>query len=606
MTPKKIFPLLACLFMLTGTGAQQLSKPENHSYYVDNLANSRNDEYQRVLKLYDQYIAANPADYLVQIERCRFMDQAMGDEEYNPNYEEAEACRQKLEGDFPEAPEVMLYKLEFLWGDSVIPACEQVIDDYEKNADRWTGKEIWQVYEKIANAHEQDENHQRAIDYMEIAVEKNDTLDRTLFLAQQYKELKKNDKAIALLLSSLDSTDETWDLNQKGKLLLDLGKPDKALIAYRMAKKDSGSYQDANTLAQVFIDNGFYTDARECLLQSVQTSYYTNKTQALQKLFDYDIKYGRKDSAQVSYNRLVEEDFWNDPFGINRFRLFLKAPSLWWSAKDFLRVLLALLGILFFLVLPHIFVLPVYNISAWFKNRGMVLPQSDFRWSLRHVWVGFSLIVLSDVAIALIFNNGVWSDNEDFETVSSLLARVTLFHLLGFFLVTVLLTRKSDLEMIWGNFWAKGKSIGTGIGMAMLLKLGLGIYLSVFNYVHNYWQGTAAINFDEREDIMSLIKFYHPAVAFLLIGILVPIAEEIIFRGVFLSAFEKYMKFFLANCLQSVVFAAVHQSWKLAPFYFAFGFLAGHYRLKSKSLAPGISIQMTNNILPAIGYIALA
>jgi membrane protease YdiL (CAAX protease family) len=172
--------------------------------------------------------------------------------------------------------------------------------------------------------------------------------------------------------------------------------------------------------------------------------------------------------------------------------------------------------------------------------------------------------------------------------------------------MTLFLLKRIDLGLFWGTIQTKGRSIGVGIGMALLLKFGLGIYALILrsagiSLTDDATLGMLSIN----DDIIAVNQFYHPAIGFLMVVILVPIYEEILFRGVFLSACEKHMKFFIANCLQAIAFALVHQELKLIPFYFAFAFVCGHYRNKTQSLATGISLHVTNNLLAFIGILIL-
>ncbi len=128
------------------------------------------------------------------------------------------------------------------------------------------------------------------------------------------------------------------------------------------------------------------------------------------------------------------------------------------------------------------------------------------------------------------------------------------------------------------------------------LKTGVGIYLTLLK--------VAGFGFEESltflsitDSIRALNQYYHPALGFLFVVCLVPFYEEVMFRGIFLSSCEKHIRFFIANSLQAFTFALIHQELKLIPFYFAFGYLAGYYRRKSQSLAPGISMHVTNNFL---------
>src|SRR5690606_27733409 len=135
---------------------------------------------------------------------------------------------------------------------------------------------------------------------------------------------------------------------------------------------------------------------------------------------------------------------------------------------------------------------------------------------------------------------------------------------------------------------------GVGIGMALLLKFGLGLYAAILRLTGiSLYEDTTLGMLSITDDIIAVNQFYHPMVGFLMVVILVPIYEEILFRGVFLSACEKHMKFWIANSLQALAFALVHQELKLIPFYFAFAFICGHYRNKTQSLATGISLHVT-------------
>jgi uncharacterized protein len=476
--------------------------------------------------------------------------------------------------------------------------CKRVIKQYDDNPQKWKNKDIWVIYEKLCQSYSDDKKPNQSITYGLLALRENDTLDLSIVLAKQYQELKQKSKAIDIILKNLDSTRLSWDLNQKGTLLLELGLFDKALHVLKWAEKDKAvSWVDNGTLAEAMIKNGFYNQARSYLIKDMKNKWDRNLT--LKKIFEFDLKYGSNDSAYISYIRLADEKFMNDPVAIKRISLFFKSPLAWWRFTDILKLFLLIASICVVFLIPYLWILPIHFIGNRYKQKGIVFSDTEFRWTLRHFWIAAGLLLVSDLLANLIFDHdsffGIENDSV-VDAVSLDIANLTLFSFCCYLGLTIFLLKKHDLQFIWGNLWSKSRSIFLGIGYALLLKVGLGIFLQIYKMF--------GINIDSLmptssiiDNIVSVNQYYHPILSCLLVAFIVPVYEEIIFRGIFLSASEKYMKFFLANAFQSALFAAVHMDLKLFPFYMLFGYVAGYQKRKSQALATGISMHITNNLM---------
>jgi len=118
---KKIIYLLIGLTPLNLL-AQKDPGLTDHKIYLNILNHSRDSLYTQVLAKYDHYIRAHQGDYSVQIEKCRFIGSAYYDdsEDYNPKYDETEQCTREVANRFPNTPEVLLFRSEYLFGDSSI------------------------------------------------------------------------------------------------------------------------------------------------------------------------------------------------------------------------------------------------------------------------------------------------------------------------------------------------------------------------------------------------------------------------------------------------------------------------------------------------------
>ena len=93
----------------------------------------------------------------------------------------------------------------------------------------------------------------------------------------------------------------------------------------------------------------------------------------------------------------------------------------------------------------------------------------------------------------------------------------------------------------------------------------------------------------------------------LLVGLLVPFIEEIIFRGLIFGWLRKHLRFAFAAPLMALLFAVAHQVWMLVPVLFFMGLVLAAVTERSGSLWPAIILHGTFNSLMTITYyVALA
>jgi uncharacterized protein len=603
----RYFQVLALVLLAsTATLAQQTEFTTDHTHNLSILGKAKDSLYQQIRSNYDFYLAKNPNDVKGHRERCKFIQNSYYDEyeDYNPKAEEAETCAQTLIANFPDDPESLIFANEFIYGDSSKAYLELLIKKTEENPEPWRNYR-WVVYKLQAENYRADDNHANIIRYATLAVGQNDTLDMSVMLATSFKSLNQNDQAIQVLVSHIDSTDDAWVLNQKGKLLLELGASEKALEVLRFGARDS-TYKDLGSLAQAMIDNGLIDEAREFLLQNYKESSW-EPIKPLKKLLEYDLKYASADSAASTYNRFVENNFWNDGLGVYRWKLFVKYPSLGWTIADIGRVAMLGLFIVLMFIIPYLWILPIHYFGWWRKSKGKEFSASSFPWGLRHFWLACSLWLLCDSLAYIIvdypgflsiINDSLATD--EILTVSHEAADMMLYFCTGCFIFTTALLKRNDITQFISTFKSNGRAIINGIGLALSLRFGLGLYIQLLKAFGVGISNDASSLASVVDSIVSVNQFYSPYLGFLIVVILVPFYEEILFRGIFLSACERNMKFMIANCLQSLVFAIVHNDLKLIPFYFAFGMVCGHYRQKTEQLLTGTSLHVTNNLIAFI------
>ncbi|WP_178376984.1 type II CAAX endopeptidase family protein [Chryseolinea serpens] len=590
----------------------------DHTQHLDRLGNAKDSLYQSILDQYKDFIWRNPKDPNARLERCRFIQTAYYDdyEEYNPNEEAAEECARELLNVFPKDPDVLLYASEFLYGDTAIAYLKKLTLAVEYDPVLWKTNG-WKVYNQLAEQYANTDAHREALRYATRAVASNDTLDLSLLQARAYKGIKQIDSAIAVLASHLDSTDVGWVLNQKGRMLLELGAPARAIEAFNLAARDTATHQDLAALAQAMIDNGLHEEARAYLLKDYKQNQWKT-TQRAQKLLEYDLAHGTADSAAFSYKRFTDEKFMNDPLGVYRLELFVRSPGAGWSWADAGRVILLICTIALAFIVPYLWVLPIHYIGAIRRARGKLIPETSFHWGLRHFWVACSMLLVCDLLSILLFDYPGFLSNFSEEIAASQTnpinkasADMMLFFSTTSFVYTVALIDPEDIRMFFSHLRYNAglirRQFGLGIALAFLLRIGLAFYQALLGAFHiNLAEEVSTVMASSVVDnIVSINQFYNPVLGFMFVVLLVPFYEEVLFRGIFLSACQRNIPFLWANIAQSLTFALLHQKLVLIPFYFAFGMVAGHFARKTQSLTAGVALHVTNNFLAFLAILYL-
>lgn len=576
----------------------------DHRYYLELLGTAKDSLYGDIISRYDRHIARFPTDFHAQLERCRLINSAYYDtyEEYNPNGDQAESCGRELKNKFPDEPEVVLFYLDFFYGDSLRVKLEPLEEEMRESS-KWE-KHRWEIYSRLATYYKYNtEDNENVIRYGLMAMSENDTLDLSLIVAESYQALSQNEKATEIILAHLDSTDHSWDLNQKGSILLELGKSSDAIRVFRWVTAKGEDMENSGEFGQALIDFGLIEEARPYLLKEVLASGEWGRTEKVVALLEYDLTYGVADSASVNYRKLTDDAFTNDTFGIYRLRLVGKAPLAGWTFGDLGRLALLALVFVVILIVPYLWVLPIYNIGELSIKRNWVSEEPTFQWHLGHLWAVSSLWLASDAITLLIFQYqsalNFFRDTvvaQDAASMTRATASANLWFMIGLAAGAVALLKKADVSKLINDVKENPKLLWQGLGLLLILRFGLGIYSVVMKRV-----GVDVINFvpasASTDAVVSINTAFGPALSFVFVVLLVPFYEELFFRGIALSSVQRSVRFVAANCFQSALFALVHQSLVLFPFYFAFGMIAGHVTRRTGSLATGISMHVANNLL---------
>ena len=82
----------------------------------------------------------------------------------------------------------------------------------------------------------------------------------------------------------------------------------------------------------------------------------------------------------------------------------------------------------------------------------------------------------------------------------------------------------------------------------------------------------------------------------LLLGMVGPICEEIVFRGYLFNCFRWHTSGTVAVALSALIFALAHQIPALLPYYFALGIILALLYSRSRSILPGMLVHSLLNL----------
>ena len=100
-------------------------------------------------------------DVTAYIEKCKFVENAFYEEDYNPKKEVLDHCLEELKELFPSNPIALIYRSSFLYGDSAIVFLKNLLKLKEEHSELWADSLLWQVHNDLAEQYRYSDEHTR-------------------------------------------------------------------------------------------------------------------------------------------------------------------------------------------------------------------------------------------------------------------------------------------------------------------------------------------------------------------------------------------------------------------------------------------------------------
>lgn len=552
---------------------------------VEQVQERKTAAYREVLAAFDAAMQAAPNDAGIAVARCEFVSR-FTDEEYNwieAATDDYEACSEALESRWGKEPVAQLFALDRLWGDDLVKRGEAIL----KQSDAWPAPMRGRLLTKLSETYEQMDNTKRAGELAVQAVQLGEP--SPVATAVDYLVSRKRYGEAASTLANAPPAKDIWQAQTRVEAALQL--PDrKAALKEWQRYVGSDLKVDALVGAKAQLRAGDVAAATRLL-----KGYKTVLTPPDQTQFDIALASGDYRGAAKFVDLAVTAGFANN---LSRFAtLATTAPStLFTTPSMFVGLMLSLLILTAILLVPGFLLLPVHYRGLLRRMKGKPAKPLFERAGLSRAWCAMAIVFCVPMIAGLCVEPDATSKMLSGDSVpgAAALFQIMLWGTIAGLLLSIPLFRDWNRRQLIGDRAALLAS--WRVLLAWVGLIGVSVLLALW-----YSKMGGGTETTQTKAMDTLAKganeAYGPVVTLLLIAVLVPIFEELMYRGLILGGLSRHISFGWSNVIQAALFAISHDDPPRLPFYFAMGLLAGWLVKRTGALGPAIALHALNNLL---------
>ncbi|MEM8548058.1 MAG: type II CAAX endopeptidase family protein [Pseudomonadota bacterium] len=572
--------------------------------------------HDRLLRDFDQTLAAyvarteiQPSDPVAQVERCRFLESVFYSDGLavyeRPVGEYLDKCVLALEHIADEYPDARVFLLHQRYGDDYVASFRS----FEKEGVfvDWPEDLQAEVYASAAiqSARGDEQSFELGAALYALDLAQNEELRLTL--VEHYIEAGQHREAAKHLDLFPDTLEQTWLWGRLTQAHLDLGRFEHAEDLLDNWPEDQWS-PNTMLVTKIAVGLGKTGEAIEQMNQHFADEPW-NATEQARELFEFSLQLNDTAAARTAYGHLLDQGLKQDAFWHYKFQLLLLDPSSGFGGRELLALGIGLLVSLATVLATALLLMPVHYRGLLLQRQGAMPVHDVPHWSLWHAWYVLATMLISSLlAMAVFAHDELWwalfsSESSPVGTTSPeawTKAMVLTLSLQLVFLAPLMLRRLAyfgspKMTLLGG--------LGIAVGFYVILRIVTLAHVSLWPDIGNFsLQSTSIIN----DVIVYLLQAHGIWASIAVIGLLIPIVEEWVFRGVLLDAISRHIGFGWANSVQAILFALAHDDYRLFGFYFLFGLLAGYCTKRAGGLFPAILLHVINNSMVVLAFAFLA
>ncbi|SIN94501.1 hypothetical protein SAMN05444165_0193 [Paraburkholderia phenazinium] len=571
----------------TGFAVDELRVPDHIS---DAVLNGEKSAYEHALDAYREALLQHPADASLALAECKFIERFASAEDLawsDAAGKDFDACETTLDKQFSSDPEAALFVLEHRFGAQAVAYGEPLV----KVSNNWSTTQRVRLHAALSHGYEFAKNDTRAGQEALIAVQLDPGNERVI-AAMRYLVQTKRVQDASKLLAAAPVASNFWQETGRIKAATELLPGTEARDELRRAQH-AGLKIDAYTTARALQHVGDSAGA-EAVLSADAASRKFESPQNQQLRLDVAFDAGNaKAAADVIHDQYTKTQNATALTGAYA-RLLDLDPAM--IGRTDLRPLT--FGLLFMLALtaaaPGMLLFPAHYRGTVRQRIGKTSMPLFGRIGLRHGWIALSiyfgvLYFVTDLhaGTASLSPTGSGVLRMDWQSrLATTYLWAVVFCALGLAWAARLLTWR---DWLGGGRWKRKWFVWPAILLGFALLHPAVSLRGITPKVPPSGWPVALVHGAESVGGIALALF--------VLSVLVPIVEELVFRGCLLGGLSRHISFGWANLLQALLFAAMHRDVWHFGYLFAMGAVSGWLVKKTKGLSMSILLHALNNAI---------
>lgn len=260
-----------------------------------------------------------------------------------------------------------------------------------------------------------------------------------------------------------------------------------------------------------------------------------------------------------------------------------------------------LLSFLVALVLPLALVVPVYYRGRARTRAGKLPGWRSDGWQLRHVWLACSVLIIAELVVFYFVQPEAFARfmarapasgiGIELHPGAETIARQLLWTTISVAACLAVIVPLAPARLLWTSRWSVPQAVGAALVAFIVLRLLTALIAPALPSLTSEDHPQR----DLTEGLTQLADTHSPWLSLLVAGLLAPLVEEILFRGVLLTGLARHISFGAANLIQAALFGVLHLTTPLLPFFLLMGLIAGLLMRLSGGLFAPVLVHVLNN-----------
>jgi membrane protease YdiL (CAAX protease family) len=593
--------VMPCMAQTTGQAisADVLRTPDKASALV---SDSQQDTYRKVMSAYAREELAHPADAALVMARCQFAEGFAASEDISWSDDaqaDSTSCQKTLEDRFHDDAEAVLFVAEQRYGEPGLAFAKTLLPA----SDHWTVQQRARLHVVLSRGYQATKQTKLANEEALTSVRLDPGSDQLVPALRYLCDTGRRAEAESLLAKA-PAPAYAWKESARVKFALDSLSPAAAIAELQRAEAGKGTI-DPWLAANVYLRAGMPVKAAEALGRvKVKPAYQTAEQYRLR----LDVAVMQKDGKAAS--AAIRDWFgktgmsaplvfaYGSLLGLQPWQLF--SPSL-------VPLALAILALLVFLAcVPGLIAFPAHYRGTVRARLLKLEPPLFAPIGLRHMWLGLGAYLAASTLVPMLWAGTAFQALTGSRPLSAGEETMVVITQLASLGVAALFLLPAARHLLW-RAWVGNRGLSTALITISIWGV-LSALVLLASMPNAHLAESARSTLHDRSVVALVTAAAHvggAGLAMLMVAVVVPIYEELMFRGFVLGGLSRHLSFGWSNAWQALLFAALHFDASHFVFYLVLGLVAGWLVRRTGGLAASMALHAVNNAIACAAILLL-